>query len=103
MRLTARGRRVVMAFAVLVLAAVATPFALSATTGAQAANHGVSAATVTSGMRQVVVRPGETLWSIALRTAPTADPRLVIQQIIDFNALGSEVVVPGERLWVPKS
>jgi hypothetical protein len=42
------------------------------------------------------------LWSIALRAEPAADPRLVIGQIMEFNALGSDVVVPGERLWVPK-
>jgi hypothetical protein len=27
---------------------------------------------------------------------------VVIQQIMEFNALGSQVVVPGESLWVPR-
>ena len=46
-------------------------------------------------MRHVVVEPGQSLWSIALGAEPQADPRAVIQQIMEFNALGSQVVVPG--------
>jgi hypothetical protein len=53
-------------------------------------------------MRQVVVKPGQSLWSVALNAEPRADPRVVIQQIVEFNALGSQVVVPGESLWVPR-
>jgi hypothetical protein len=53
-------------------------------------------------MRQIVVKPGQSLWSIALSAEPQADPRAVIQQIVEFNALGSQVVVPGESLWVPR-
>jgi hypothetical protein len=53
-------------------------------------------------MRQVVVKPGQSLWSVALNSEPQADPRVVIQQIMEFNALGSQVVVPGESLWVPR-
>ena len=57
---------------------------------------------VRASMRHVVVKPGQSLWSIALNAEPQADPRTVIQQIIEFNALGSQVVVPGESLWVPR-
>jgi LysM repeat protein len=53
-------------------------------------------------MAQVVVRPGQTLWSIAERAEPAADPRIVVQQIIEFNALSGPVIQPGESLWVPK-
>jgi hypothetical protein len=101
-RLTRRGRRVVWAFAVLLLVAVLTPVLLALASGAQAANHGLPPSAVQASMRHVVVKPGQSLWSIALNAEPRADPRTVIQQIIEFNALGSQVVVPGESLWVPQ-
>jgi hypothetical protein len=101
-RLTRRGRRVVWAFAVLLLVAVLTPVLLALASGAQAANHGLPASAVQASMRHVVVKPGQSLWSIALNAEPQADPRTVIQQIMEFNALGSQVVVPGEGLWVPQ-
>jgi hypothetical protein len=101
-RLTRRGRRVVWAFAVLLLVAVLTPVLLALASGAQAANHGLPPSAVRASMRHVVVKPGQSLWSIALNAEPQADPRLVSQQIMEFNALGSQVVVPGESLWVPR-
>lgn len=101
-RLTRRGRRVVWAFAVLLLVAVLTPVLLALASGAQAANHGLPPSAVRASMRHVVVKPGQSLWSIALNAEPQADPRAVSQQIMEFNALGSQVVVPGESLWVPR-
>ena len=101
-RLTRRGRRVVWTFAVLLLIAVLTPILLALASGAQAANHGLPPSAVQASMRHVVVKPGQSLWSIALNAEPQADPRTVIQQIMEFNALGSQVVVPGESLWVPR-
>jgi LysM repeat protein len=53
-------------------------------------------------MTQIVVRPGQTLWSIAAAAEPSADPRIVIQQIIDANALGGNTIRAGQLLWVPK-
>lgn len=101
-RLTRRGRRVVWAFAVLLLVAVLTPVLLALASGAQAANRGVPPSAVQASMRHIVVKPGQSLWSIALGAEPQADPRAVIQQIMEFNALGSQVVVPGESLWIPR-
>ena len=101
-RLTRRGRRVVWASAVLLFAAVITPVLLALASGAQAANHGLPPSAVRASMRQIVVKPGQSLWSIALSAEPQADPRAVIQQIVEFNALGGQVVVPGESLWVPQ-
>jgi hypothetical protein len=100
-RLTRRGRLVVWALAALTAAAVLIPVWLLAAGGAQAANHGLPPAAVHAGLRQVAVRPGQTLWSIALAADPTADPRVVTQEIIQVNALSSQVLVPGESLWVP--
>jgi hypothetical protein len=101
-RLTRRGRRVVWASAVLLFVAVLTPVLLVLTSGAQAADHGLPPSAVRASMRHVVVKPGQSLWSVALNAEPKADPRAVIQQIMEFNALGSQVVVPGESLWVPR-
>jgi hypothetical protein len=101
-RLTRRGRCVLWVAAGLILAALLTPVLMMAATGAQAANHGVAASAVRAGMRPVKVRPGDSLWSIALRAEPEADPRVVSQEIIQFNALSGSVLVPGETLWVPR-
>jgi LysM domain-containing protein len=102
-RLTRRGRVVVWVLATLAAAALLTPVWLLAAAGAQAANHGLPPAAVHAGMRHVVVQPGQTLWSIAMAADPTADPRIVSQEIIQVNALSSGVVIPGESLWVPAS
>jgi hypothetical protein len=53
-------------------------------------------------LTKVVVQPGESLWAIAAQAEPAADPRNVIQEIIDLNALGGSSIQPGERLWVPR-
>jgi Tfp pilus assembly protein FimV len=51
--------------------------------------------------RTHVVRPGETLWSIATRYEPSHDPREVVAAIEAANALDPEELVPGRRLVVP--
>jgi hypothetical protein len=102
-RLTRRGRLVVWALATLAAAALLTPVWLLAAAGAQAANHGLPPAAVHAGLRHIEVRPGQTLWSIAMAAEPTADPRVVAQEIMQVNALSSQVLVPGESLWVPAS
>ena len=67
---------------------------------AQATNHGRARAGY-QGMHQVVVRPGQTLWSIATAAEPTADPRDVVQEIIAANALSSPTINADQLLWVP--
>ena len=54
------------------------------------------------GMTQVVVRPGQTLWSIAAAAEPSANTWTVVQQITQVNALNGPVVRAGQLLWVPK-
>jgi hypothetical protein len=52
----------------------------------------------------VVVRGGDTLWSIARHAVgPDGDPRPLIQRIIDRNGIGDGVITVGERLVVPPS
>jgi len=100
LRLTRRGRVVV---ATLVIAAVTLTVLLITILvpgGAQATNHGQARAGY-EGMHQVVVRPGQTPWSIAAAAEPTADPRGVVQEIMSANALGSPSITAGQLLWVP--
>ena len=73
-RLTRRGRRVVWASAVLLLVAVITPVLLAMASGAQAASGGLPPSAVRAGLRQVVVKPGQSLWSIALNAEPHGRP-----------------------------
>jgi len=100
-RLTRRGRVVLAALGVVTVTAMVTLFWLSVAGGAQAASHGLRGGAY-RGMTRVAVRPGQTLWSIASQAEPAADPRLVIRQIIEANALGGPVIQPGQSLWVPK-
>jgi hypothetical protein len=100
--LTRRGRVVVAILTVLVAIGVMAVLWLTVAGGALASGHGPARAGY-QGMTRVVVRPGQTLWSIATAAEPTADPRVVIQQIMQVNSLGSAVLYPGEVLWVPKA
>jgi len=43
-----------------------------------------------------VVQPGDTLWSIAHRVEPHADPRDVVDRLVELN--GSGALQPGQRL-----
>jgi LysM repeat protein len=97
--LTRRGRIVVTAFLVLVAAGLL----LMLPRVADATGVGVSPSRDEQNLSQVVVRPGDTLWSIAARSDRSADPRLVIQRISDLNALAGTGIVPGQRLWMPKN
>jgi hypothetical protein len=85
----------------VVVAAVATCMVLlSLGGGALAASHGAGRAG-NEGMQQLIVEPGQTLWSIAVAAEPQTDPRQTIQQIIDSNSLAGPTVYAGEHLWVP--
>ena len=99
LRLTRRGRVVVAAAAVLLVAALS----LIASGAAQAISHSVSPRPAGRALAQVVVRPGQSLWSVAQSADPNADTRLVIQQIVELNSLSGNTVVAGQRLWVPRS
>jgi LysM repeat protein len=90
---------VVAGLAVLLLAALSLVIAGAA----QATSHSAPRAASGSGVGQVVVRPGQSLWSVAENADPDADTRLVIQQIVQLNALSGDTVFAGQRLWVPRS
>jgi LysM domain len=50
--------------------------------------------------RIYVVRPGDTLWGIASRLDPAADPRAVVDRLAARNHVRDGVIAPGERLVV---
>jgi hypothetical protein len=98
LRLTRRGRVVAASVAALLITVM-----LSFVAGAaQATSHAPSRNAAERNRVQVVVHPGQSLWSVAEAADPDADPRVVIQQIIELNALTTTVVIPGEQLWVPR-
>jgi len=102
-RLTRRGRLVVTVMLTAVsLSLVALAWLAIAARAAQASDGGQSPGAVYQNLTSVVVHPGQSLWSIASQAEPTADPRAVMQQIIELNALRGTSVVPGQRLWVPR-
>jgi hypothetical protein len=100
-RLTRRGRAVVVSFVVAGLTIVALLATVLASGRAQATNHGQPNAGY-QGMHKIVVQPGQTLWSIALAAEPTADTRVVVQEIMTANALSSSTIGAGQLLWVPR-
>jgi len=100
-RLTRRGRIVVATLlTALCLLLVALAW-MAITARAQAADGGLPQGAVYRNLSSVVVHPGQTLWSIASQAEPSADARVVMQLIIELNALHGTRVEPGQHLWVP--
>jgi hypothetical protein len=99
-RLTRRGRIVVAGLITVSMVLVAALAWLAGT--ADAAGSGVPSSAVYHSLRSVIVLPGQSLWSIATQYEPGSDPRNVIQEMIDLNALSGTSVQPGERLWLPR-
>jgi len=53
--------------------------------------------------RTYVVRPGDTVWSVAESAAGGADPRPWVDAIAARNAIEPGAVVPGQALIIPRS
>jgi hypothetical protein len=110
LRLTRRGRFVLTTLAAAPLVALAVFGTLAAGSAyavgrapAGVTQHVVAHDAGEAGavVRHAVVRPGDSLWSIARRTAPQSDPRIVVREIAVLNNLTSTVLTPGESLAVP--
>lgn len=98
LRLTARGRAVMLGLASVPLA---IGIAFAALSGGSAVASGADAPAVS--VETVTVMPGDTLWSIASTVAPEVDPRDVIGEISRMNLLhggelqiGQELAIPGQ-------
>jgi hypothetical protein len=93
-RLTRRGRLAVVGS---VLGLMVLGFSVTGHVSSQAASSaGVQHA------RAVTVQPGETLWAVAERIAPHADPRLVVARIAQINHLAGAQLFAGQQLVVPE-
>lgn len=53
--------------------------------------------------RTYVVRPGDSLWTIATTIAPAQDPRRVVLELDRANPGSTERLVPGQVLSIPGS
>ena len=87
-----RRRLVAIAIALGVLGVLSGPVANAV---------GVGGAAAARPARTYVIRPGDTLWSIARRSSPSTDPRLVVGAIGDANDLDPAALVPGQQLVIP--
>jgi nucleoid-associated protein YgaU len=94
LRLTGRGRRLLLSLAV------------AAGVGTAALLHGMLAGQPAGGLHlagetSVVVQPGDTLWSIASSIAGDGDVRVVVAQLREVNGLHGSGLTPGEVLRLP--
>jgi hypothetical protein len=92
LRLTRRGVVVVSSLVAVLCAGLVAVAAWSAATARAAGQP----RPVTSSV--VTVRPGDSLWSIAARVAPNADPRAEVEVLQRVNQLHTTRLVPGQRL-----
>lgn len=92
LRLTARGRAVTGLLAVALLTGGGL---LGPGRATEAGPHGQRA-------ERVVVQSGDTLWSIAVRVAPEADPRQTVARIAAANQLAGATLRPGQTLTVSR-
>jgi hypothetical protein len=92
-RLTRRGRLVVV---LVLLVTLVIGFSIGVSSQAAGPSRPHHVPTVT-------VQPGETLWQVAVRVAPDADPRLVVDQLQRINHLSSATVLAGQQLVVPST
>lgn len=91
-RLTRRARRL------LALVVASAAVVVAAWLGAEAQqDDGLQLV----GGASTVVRPGDTLWSIARSVAGDADVRVVVDEIQRLNGLEGTALVPGQILELP--
>ena len=97
LQITRRGRLVLVAL--LVAVAFLTISVGQAALGRFSAEAGSGSAS--DAATTWVVQPGETLWSIAEKVAPGADPRETVARIESMNDLSGSAVVAGSEIYVP--
>jgi LysM repeat protein len=97
LHLTRRGWIVLVALPLALLAAVLLVVSAFFTSQAQAAGSGGDVTTTV----EVSVASGETLWTLAAEYAPERDPRAVVEEIVELNALASSTVQAGQSLHIP--
>lgn len=101
LRLTRRGRIVLIGLPLVLLAALLLSLAGLLNSPAKAADT-ASGLSVTETVT-VTVQPGESLWAIAVDADPSRDARDIIADIVQLNDLQDGKVMPGQQLFVPSA
>ncbi len=70
-------------------------------TSSQAGTTPARSSAATAGYIQIVLAPGESLWSIAAIVAGNRDVSTVLDQIVKVNRLLSTDLAAGTRLLIP--
>jgi LysM repeat protein len=99
LRLTRRGKIVLIGIPLMLVAALLLSLAGFLTAPAKAADTAADLALTPTV--SVTVQSGESLWAIAGTVAPERDTRDVVADIVQLNNLSSGAVVPGQQLFVP--
>jgi nucleoid-associated protein YgaU len=99
LRLTRRGRLARTTALITLLLLLAASVADVVGTGRALAADTPTPSQVST--QSVVVESGDSLWGIAVRTAPDADPREVVTRIRELNGMRSNLIQPGQVLLVP--
>ena len=97
MRITRRGRLVLVAL-VTALAFALVALGQGAASAGSADANGAPSSPVSNTW---VVQPGETLWVIAERVDPEIDPRETVARIVAMNDLPNSSVQAGQELQIP--
>jgi len=100
LRLTRRGRIV---FTTLAAIPVLLGVGFGVLNGGQASagDRSHAAAGSSTQFQTVTIEPGETLWQLAEETAPNADPRDFVQDVVSLNALDGSGLQAGEQIAIP--
>jgi hypothetical protein len=100
-RLTRRGRVVlIVTVAAVLLGGLWLTAGRWALAGSKSGREAPSTS-ATERLKSVTVGQDDTLWAIASRARPDADPRITVRRIIDLNSLSDPIVHPGQRLLLP--
>lgn len=94
LRITTRGRIVLVTIIALAIVAVSL---MLATPIASAGNEDVP-----NTFEYITVLSGDTLWDIAAEVDPSADPRDVVAEIMALNQLSTAALTPGQNLAIPR-
>ena len=101
-RLTRRGRVAAVLAAVLVAVAILSVVQVAGATKSTSANQ-VALVAAQQQSDTVVVKPGDTLWSIASREMPNRDPREAVVALREANGIDGGEIAAGQRLHLPRS
>ena len=95
LRITARGRAVLLTIVSTPLVILALVFGINAGGAAATLDQGTDTFTYVS------VESGQSLWDIAAEVAPGADPREFAADVASLNQLESAELQPGQQLAIP--